>query len=169
MGVARTPGQSGFTLIELMITVAIIGVLASIALGQYRDYTRRARMSEVVLAATRCKTSVSESYLSLTTPPTTGAAWGCETGGETRYVAAVQTSPRGVIRVKVDRLDAAVNGLYVYLVPLRANGSAPMDPSADLGNGVGQWVCGSDVAQVRSALPANCREDTAAYAAESYE
>ena len=167
MGVARAPAQSGFTLIELMITVAIVGVLASIAIGQYRDYTRRARMSEVVLAAAKCKTSVSESYLSLTTPPASGAAWGCDGAANTHYVGSVQTSPRGVIRVTVDRLDAAVNGLHVYLVPLRADGSAPMDPSSDLGSGVGQWICGSDVQQVRSALPPNCREDTTAYAAET--
>ena len=80
--------QAGFTLIELMITVAIIGILASIALTQYRDYTRRAKMSEVILATTGCKTRISESYLSLGSAPSSGGAWGCEPPATTRYAAA---------------------------------------------------------------------------------
>lgn len=52
--------QKGFTLIELMIVVAIIGILAAVALPAYQDYTARAKMSEVVLAATTCKNTISE-------------------------------------------------------------------------------------------------------------
>ncbi|MBC5782722.1 pilin [Ramlibacter sp. USB13] len=168
MAVARAPAQAGFTLIELMIAVAIIGLLAAIALGQWRDYTRRARMSEAVLAATTCKTRVSESYLSLPEPPASAGAWGCS-GGSSHFVSEVQTSPRGVIRVTVANLDPAVNGLHLHLVPMRADGSAALDPAADLGNAVGQWLCGSDAEQVRNALPANCRQDTSTFAAETFE
>ena len=59
-GARRT---AGFTLIELMIAVAIVGILAAIALGQYRDYTRRARMSEALTSLSTCKTRVGESYV----------------------------------------------------------------------------------------------------------
>jgi type IV pilus assembly protein PilA len=166
MAVARTPAQSGFTLIELMIAVAVIGLLAAIALGQWRDYTRRARMSEVVLALGSCKTRVGESYLSLPSPPSAGG-WGCDSSMATHYASAIQTSADGAIRVTVDHLDPAVNGLYVYLIPAREDGTTPLSASSDLGKGVGSWICGSDAQQVRAALPTNCRIDTSAYASRT--
>ena len=59
--------QKGFTLIELMIVVAIIGILAAIALPAYQDYTKRAKMSEVIAAMAAAKTGVSEGYSDLNT------------------------------------------------------------------------------------------------------
>src|SRR5260370_42459313 len=68
--------QKGFTLIELMIVVAIIGILAAVALPAYQDYTVRAKMSEVILAASACRTSITEIYQPGGTPPPPHG-WGC--------------------------------------------------------------------------------------------
>ena len=72
--------QKGFTLIELMIVIAIIGILAAIALPAYQDYTARAKMTEVILAATTCKNTISEAAdAGLPSAPSENG-WGCGEG-----------------------------------------------------------------------------------------
>src|SRR5882757_2289554 len=90
--------QQGFTLIELMIVVAIVGILAAIALPAYQDYAIRARVSEALAAAGACKTSIAEYAASRGTLPASITQSGCSSNA-TQYVAGLDVSSTGVITV----------------------------------------------------------------------
>jgi type IV pilus assembly protein PilA len=150
--------QQGFTLIELMIVVAIIGILAAVALPAYQDYTVRAKMSEVLLAMSACRTSITEVYQTGGTPPG-GSNWGCEATGTSKYVASIATDDNGKVTATVTGISVDVDGSVVTLVPL-ADGATAALVSGNMGQGLFGWRCGAtaDGTSVSAKyLPGSCR------------
>ena len=153
--------QQGFTLIELMIVVAIIGILAAVALPAYQDYTKRAKMSEVILAASACRTTITEVYQSAVSGQAGMANnWGCEAVGSSKYVSAISTSDDGAITVTATGFnDTDIDNKIVTLVPVD-NTNTPMVFTADFGDSVYGWRCGNtgDGTTILSKyLPGSCR------------
>jgi type IV pilus assembly protein PilA len=135
--------QQGFTLIELMIVVAIIGILAAVALPAYQDYTTRAKVSEVIVMASPAKLAVSETASSVGgLGSVTAANSGYTFPGATKYVSAVTiTDTTGVVTV-------------TSTVP-NASGDITLTPT-DVNGGQLTWVCSRGAIDAKY-MPSECR------------
>lgn len=144
--------QKGFTLIELMIVIAIVGILAAVALPAYQDYTIRAKVSEALATAAEGKTSVSEYFVTNGYYPASNAAAGVRTNINTKVVASVRytgnnTSAAGKLEIQVQPNvggDIATGADTFELSIISTQG------------GTIQWKCVPGTMPAKY-LPANCR------------
>ena len=154
--------QQGLTLIELMIVIAIIGILGALALPAYQDYTIRAKVAEMLLAANGCKTAVNEAVSSSSDANVTAALPKACASQASKYVASVAVDGNGVITV-VGQHDAlrgntSASANSLALTPL-LTGDTPLNGNSDGGKTITGWRCGpatSNALPVKY-LPASCK------------
>ncbi|MEM7279698.1 MAG: pilin, partial [Pseudomonadota bacterium] len=131
--------QQGFTLIELMIVVAIIGILAAIAIPAYQDYTIRAQVTEGMNLAAAAKAAVAEDFLNEGAAPTNRVDAGMSANAvdtQGKYVASVNVADGQIVITYGNDANAQINNEVLLLTPYE---------TADLSI---TWVCGRDTADV---------------------
>jgi len=152
--------QKGFTLIELMIVVAIIGILAAVALPAYQDYTARSKLTEVMLQVGTCKNAVTEFIQSNGTFPADADAAGCSTVATTKYMAAgiaVDNTNGQITSGAIQNVATGADGFHILMQPTTdAARTAAMAAATDTIQG---WSCGTDAAAADyKFFPASCRQ-----------
>ena len=139
--------QQGFTLIELMIVVAIIGILAAIAIPAYQDYTIRAQVSEGLNLSAGAKAAVAEYFMDSGNFPITNAEAGVEASGNItgNYVTSVNVGAGGAITVTYgNQANTQITGDQVTLTPNANAGSV-------------DWTCGVAGGMLPKHVPSACR------------
>ncbi|HFC7721066.1 TPA: pilin [Neisseria meningitidis] len=144
--------QKGFTLIELMIVIAIVGILAAVALPAYQDYTARAQVSEAILLAEGQKSAVTEYYLNHGEWPGDNTSAGVASSSEIKgkYVKEVEVK-NGVVTATMlsSGVNKEIQGKKLSLWAKRQNGSV-------------KWFCGQPVTRANKATDDGVTADAAA-------
>lgn len=155
--------QLGFTLIELMIVIAIIGILAAIASPLYQDYSTKAKVSELILAASACRTSVvADVQSSSIANVSTVLPNACSEFVSTKNVRSVTVSANGIISVLAD--DASLTALtatnnLLTLAPIQS-GTTALVGITDGGKTIAGWRCGASADGTTipaKYLPSSCK------------
>jgi type IV pilus assembly protein PilA len=152
--------QQGFTLIELMIVVAIIGILAAVALPAYQDYTVRAKITEVNLQVAACKTALAEFLQANGSFPADANAAGCNSTVTTKYMKAGLAVDAATGAITSGAIQNTGSGADTFSIVLQPTSDAARKAALKLaGDPILGWSCGTTAATTNlKYFPASCRQ-----------